>query len=154
MNDAIMKRVWETIITFLICFGIDRLSKILILRTSGHIHLNSFLSFDVTINRGIAWGLFHTESTIGFVLISSIIFGIICAMLWYAFLQLKHGDLAIEEMLILAGAISNLFDRLFYSGVIDFIHIKFGANSFPIFNIADILIVTGVIWVLFSHYDN
>lgn len=154
MNYRAMNRIWKSLLAFLIFFGIDRFSKILILRTSGSVELTSFLSFDIMINRGIAWGLFHTSSTWGFLLVSGIIFTIICAMLWYAYQQLRGGGLANEEMLILAGAIGNLTDRIIYSGVIDFIHVHVGSWSFPIFNLADVFIVVGVFWVLFKHYDN
>lgn len=154
MNCRAMNRIWESLFAFLIFFGIDRVSKILILRTSGHVDLTSFLSFDITINRGIAWGLFHTASTTGFLIVSGLIFAIICAMLWYAYKQLCSGGLATEEMLILAGAIGNLVDRIVYSGVIDFIHVHVARWSFPVFNIADVFIVLGVTWVLFKHYDN
>lgn len=154
MNYREINRIWESVLAFLIFFGLDRISKIIILRTSGHIELSSFLSLDITVNRGIAWGLFHTESTIGFLIVSAVIFAIICAMVWYAYKQLCGGGLATEEMLILAGSIGNLVDRIVYSGVIDFIHVHVGTWSFPIFNFADIFIVIGVAWVMFKHYDS
>jgi len=112
------------------------------------------LSIDIMVNRGIAWGLFHTASTWGFILVSAIVFSIICAMLWYTYQQLRSGGLATEEMLILAGAIGNLTDRVIYSGVIDFIHVHFSGWSFPVFNLADVFIVLGVMMVLFKHYDS
>ena len=154
MNYRAMNRVWESIIAFIVFFGIDRLSKIFILRTSGNLSITSFLSFDVTVNRGIAWGIFHTESTFGFLVVTAAVVAIICAMLWYAWKQMQRGGLATEEMLILAGAISNLFDRIVYSGVIDFIHFHFGNWSFPIFNLADVFIVIGVFWIMFAQYDS
>ncbi len=154
MNYRAMNRIWESLVAFLIFFGIDRFSKALILKTSGHVDLTSFLSFDLMMNRGIAWGLLHTASTGGFLLVTSLVFAIICAMLWYSYKQLCGGGLATEEMLILAGAIGNLVDRIVYSGVIDFIHLHFGNWSFPVFNLADCFIVLGVTWVMFKHYDN
>ena len=154
MNYRGMNRLWESLVAFLFFFGIDRFSKFFILKTSGHINLTSFLSIDITVNRGIAWGLFHTASTWGFILVSAIIFAIICAMLWYTYQQIGRGKLATEEMLILAGAIGNLVDRIIYSGVIDFIQIHFGDWFFPTFNLADVFIVLGVMMVLFKHYDS
>lgn len=153
MINSRTRQIWETIISFLIFFGIDRISKILVLNAANQIELTSFLSFDITINRGIAWGLFHTESTLGFLLVSGVIGLIICAMLWYAYKQLCYGSLAIEEMLILAGAIGNLVDRIVYTGVIDFIHFHFGSYNFPIFNLADVFIFMGIVWVMVKHYD-
>lgn len=154
MNYRAMNRVWEAVLSFCLFFGIDRFSKIFILRSSGNINLTSFLSLDITFNRGIAWGLFHTESTTGFIAITSLVTLIIGSMLWYAYKQIRVGGLATEEMLILAGAISNLVDRVLYTGVLDFIHLHIGKWSFPIFNLADVFIVCGVAWVMFKHYDN
>lgn len=153
MNLGLENRFWKSLIIFFVLFGIDRFSKFLILRGFANQVITWFLSFDVTMNRGIAWGLLHTESTSGFLIVSSMVCLIICAMIWYAWQQLNLGTLAIEEVLILAGAISNLVDRVVYSGVIDFIHFHFGAWSFPVFNLADVFIVLGVIWVMFTRYE-
>ena len=46
--------------------------------------------------------------------------------------------------LIIIGAVSNLLDRILYQGVVDFINIEW----FTVFNIADIYISLGVIWIL------
>lgn len=153
INSRAKSRILESLILFCVCFGLDRLTKYWIFKTSGQMAITSWLSFDVTINRGIAWGMLHTASTLGFVLVTAVIAAIICALIWYAWQQLRRGKFAIEEMLILAGATSNLLDRLVYSGVIDFIHVHFGGWSFPIFNVADVFIVVGVVWILLSNYD-
>jgi signal peptidase II len=153
MNLRLENRVWKSLIIFLVLLGVDRWSKFWVLRGFNNKIITSFLSFDVTMNRGIAWGLFHTESTGGFLIVTTVIFVIICAMLWYAWRQLCLGGLAIEEVLILAGAISNLIDRLVYSGVIDFIHFHLSSWSFPIFNLADVFIVIGVLWVMCTRYE-
>lgn len=153
MTDKSISRIWQSLVLFGALFELDRYTKYLALDSCGSYDLTSFLSFDVTMNRGIAWGIFHTASTLGFVVLTSVIIAIIGALIWYMWKQLKSGRFAIEETLILAGATSNLWDRLFYSGVIDFIHLHAGAWSFPIFNLADVYIVVGVIWVLFSNYE-
>ncbi|MFZ5364684.1 MAG: signal peptidase II [Patescibacteria group bacterium] len=54
-------------------------------------------------------------------------------------------------LLIIAGALSNLFDRIYHGGVIDFISINIFNWQFAIFNIADILIVTGVLILLIAE---
>ena len=54
----------------------------------------------------------------------------------------------ISTGLILGGAIGNLIDRIIYGYVIDFLDFKIGSFNYPIFNIADISIVIGVIIVL------
>lgn len=153
MNLRLENRIWKCFIVFLILIGIDRLSKFWILNGFGNRAITSFLSFEVTMNRGIAWGLFHTESGLGFLLITAVILLVIGLMLWYAWQQIYLGRLAMAEVLVLAGAISNLMDRIIYSGVIDFIHFHFGTWSFPIFNLADVLIVIGAGWLMCTSYE-
>lgn len=153
MNLRLENRVWKSFIIFFVLMGIDRLSKFWILNGFGNREIASFLSFEVTMNRGIAWGLFHTESTTGFLLVTAVILLTICIMLWYAWQQLYLDRLALPEVLILAGAISNLIDRIVYSGVIDFIHFHFKTWSFPIFNLADVWIVLGAVWLMCTHYE-
>lgn len=153
MKEITYLKIRKNLFLFLAGFGLDRLAKYLILHSSGNIYLTSWLSFDITINRGIAWGLFHTASTLGFMLIVGAIGLLITALVGYATWQIRQGKFAAQEMLILAGAISNLLDRLIYSGVIDFIHIRIAGWSFPIFNVADILIVIGAVWILLAHDD-
>lgn len=153
MNLRLENRVWKSLLIFLILFGIDRLTKFWILRGFSNRAITSFLSFDVTMNRGIAWGFFHTESTLGFLAVTAIICLAISIMLWYAWQQLFLGKLAVAEVLVLSGAISNLVDRIVYSGVIDFIHFHLGDWSFPVFNVADVLIVLGVLWIMCTQYE-
>ena len=53
--------------------------------------------------------------------------------------------------LILAGALGNIFDTLYYGFVVDMIHFTFSGNSFGIFNIADAAIFIGVLLSLFER---
>jgi len=54
---------------------------------------------------------------------------------------------------VVAGALSNVFDRFWYTGVIDFIDIHYGGWHYPTFNIADVAIVCGIIWIAFDEYQ-
>lgn len=148
------KNIWKSLALFTVLFSFDRISKSLILKSSGSKIFTSFFSFDIAINRGVAWGFLHTDNSLGFLIVTSLILTIVCIMFWYVFQQLKIGKIATEEILILSGATSNLLDRFFYSGVIDFIHFHFGNWSFPIFNLADIFIVIGVLWIMVSRYES
>jgi signal peptidase II len=57
------------------------------------------------------------------------------------------------EIMVLAGAISNVIDRAFYQGVIDFVHLHIGDWSWPIFNVADVAIVCGILWMIKEQYQ-
>ena len=55
--------------------------------------------------------------------------------------------------LLLGGIVGNLIDRIFLGYVVDFIGIELFGNSYPIFNIADIFIVVGAIFVIFEKAE-
>ena len=54
--------------------------------------------------------------------------------------------------LILGGGISNLFDRIVYGKVVDFMNVGIGDLRTGIFNIADMVILTGIIWYVLTHF--
>ena len=51
--------------------------------------------------------------------------------------------------IILGGSLGNLFDRLYYSAVPDFIDINYNGFHWFIFNVADIFISVGIICLIF-----
>jgi len=53
---------------------------------------------------------------------------------------------------IVGGGIGNVFDRIVYGSVTDFLHIKFGVFQTGIFNLADLSIVTGSAILLFNYF--
>jgi signal peptidase II len=59
----------------------------------------------------------------------------------------------IGHIAIIAGVASNYYDRLAYSGVIDFVVISYGRYAWPVFNIADIAIVCGAISMVLWHEE-
>ena len=75
-----------------------------------------------------------------------IIVGIL-ALVFFGFYIHKKSEVSKLEVIylgvIIGGVIGNLIDRIFYSGVIDYIGFIFGSYYFPVFNIADICIVLG-----------
>jgi len=153
MKPNFMKSITKGLALFILLFSSDRLAKFLILKSSGSKVFTSFFSFDITINRGIAWGFLHSDNAKIFLVVTGLILAIIVTMFWYTWQRLKIGKSVNEEILILAGASSNLLDRVLYSGVIDFIHFHIGEWSFPIFNLADMFIVIGVLCILVSRYE-
>lgn len=99
-----------------------------------------FIKFLYTENTGGAWGIF-AGSQLALIIISSI--AILAIVLYIIFSKSKSRLLFISLAFILAGAVGNLFDRIAFSYVRDFI--KFEFMSFPIFNVADIALTVGVI---------
>lgn len=132
------KKLIFSIMFILILVSIDQLSKYLILEGNG-IFINDFFSIEISKNTGMAFG-FNSGN------FSNILLSIFVIIIVINFMK-KQSELIdfktnISLCLILAGAFGNLIDRFVRGGIIDFIRIY----KFPIFNIADIFIVSG--WIL------
>lgn len=142
-------RKYSSLFWYVALFGLifftDRATKFFALtnRFSRH-KVNSFLSFNLMFNRGISWGMFDSQSSLIFLLISSFILLITLVMAAYAYTRFRSGHNIIGEVMVIAGSLSNILDRILYSGVIDFIVVSFGKWSWPVFNVADAFIVIGV----------
>ena len=141
---------------FLWVLIIDRVTKYWVLTYVDNVYqVTDFLSFDFVLNRGISWGMFHAESDGIFWLLSLMILGVFMLLVSFAYRRWHEANLIIGEVLVIAGAFSNIIDRMLYRGVVDFIVISWGDYfSFPAFNIADACIVVGVFMMLTSVYRN
>jgi len=144
----------DYLVIFILIIGIDRVSKLLALRyVSDHsIELTRFLSFELTFNRGISWGMFQAHNSIIFGIISLIIALVIITLGSYTYVRAANNKIVLGEIFVLAGALSNFADRIFYAGVIDFIVLSFGSFTWPVFNIADAAIVFGVAIMFYGSY--
>lgn len=135
---------------FFLPFGIDRITKYMV--TAGIIadqHITSFLQIYTTYNRGISWGIGSSLHPTIFALISSVVFLVMIAFCVHAY-QVRH-DLVLFKtcLVIISGALSNMYDRIVFGGVIDFICFHIKCWIFPVFNVADIFIFCGVILHVF-----
>ena len=131
-------------------FFLDRLSKAwaeVHLRGNGPIVLiKGALEFNYTQNTGIAFGLFQGLGVV-FIILTVILAVILVLLLWKLPAKRHFLPLNVIFTMILAGALGNLWDRLFQSYVTDFIYIRL--INFPIFNVADIYVSLGIIVLLF-----
>ena len=132
-------------------FLIDRVSKILIIKKSqeimgGEIFSSRFINFELIWNKGIAFGLFSSDSGVFYQLISLSIIFIVMILIY--FITKSKGFEKFGFILILGGALGNLFDRIFYKAVPDFIDLHINNFHWFIFNIADIFITIGVICLI------
>jgi len=143
----------NTVIVFFI-FLIDRCFKIYIvefaeLENQVDIYINTYLNFYLVWNKGIAFGLFSFEQNFLYHLISLIIFIVSIVLI---IMVLKSDGLKRYSLLsILGGALSNFFDRIYYSAVPDFIDLHFNSFHWFIFNVADIFITIGVICLILDE---
>lgn len=137
----------------LLVFALDRITKFLAIRTlTTPIIINKFLSLEFALNRGISGGIFHFDSTLGFVIVSSIITSILIAIIIWTWHAYQHGEKTIGQFLIIAGGFSNILDRIIYGGVIDFISVSFNSWHWALFNVADVAINIGVAILLIQSF--
>ena len=132
-------------------FAVDRITKIWALgslSTTEEANLFPGLKLHVIWNHGISWGMLTSlDGFLYYLLIASIVC-LICLFLYYAVREFQRGGDILCEVMIIMGAISNLYDRLAYGAVVDFIEMYVGAWSWPTFNIADAFIVIGVFGII------
>lgn len=123
-------------------------SRIFILNESKTI-IDNFLNITYVRNTGAAWSILDNNTWIVTVISLLIIIGII----YYVYRnRTSKKILKIGYGLILGGAIGNFIDRIVYGYVIDFIDIDIFGWNYPIFNLADMFIVVGVILVMIDAW--
>jgi len=146
------KKMLIYIVHFFNVLILDRVTKYAIIYYLPYLYINSFLSIDLVFNRGVSWGLFHSNDCTTFAIVNCVIACIIVGLILHTINRIKHEQNVLGETLILAGAISNFGDRFIYQGVVDFISVSYQNWYFPIFNVADIYIVIGVLFMMFLEY--
>ena len=123
-------------------------SRIFILNESKTI-IDNFLNITYVRNTGAAWSILDNNTWIVTVISLLIIIGII----YYVYRnRVSKKILKIGYGLILGGAIGNFIDRIVYGYVIDFIDIDIFGWNYPIFNLADMFIIVGVILVMIDAW--
>ena len=137
------------LVTFV--FALDRLTKFLIIKYSEtlgelNISITSFMNFNLIWNDGIAFGLLSFEDRFFYNVISIIIALITLIIIWLAIKS--QGIEKISFLMIVGGSSGNLFDRIYYSSVPDFIDININNFHWFIFNVADIFITIGIIFLI------
>tara|TARA_Y100000591_G_C21551596_1_gene553952 strand:- start:39 stop:554 length:516 start_codon:yes stop_codon:yes gene_type:complete len=126
-------------------FFLDRYSKYKIINNidNNSLYLNDYINLDLIWNTGIGFGLFSSNSSLIYNLIS-IIIGIIILILIFVLINSEKLDRIIFSIII-GGAIGNYYDRIIFNAVPDFIDIHYGNFHWFTFNIADIFITIGII---------
>ena len=157
MNKLFFKKTFIYFAIILFIFLLDRISKLYILsilEDSGFvdININQFINFILVWNSGVGFGLFSFEQSTIYNLITLII---ILINLIIIYLIIKTKDFSkYFYLIILGGSLGNLFDRIYYSSVPDFIDISYKGYHWFVFNIADIFISLGIICLIFAELLN
>jgi signal peptidase II len=135
-------------------FAVDRISKIYIIKifeleNKVDIYLTENLNFYLIWNKGIAFGLFSFNEIFIYNIITGIII-IICIVVT-VMIYVNSGLKVFSLIFVLGGALGNLFDRMYYSAVPDFIDFHINGFHWFVFNVADIFITLGIICLIFDE---
>ena len=148
------KKILSNFTVVLLIFFTDRLSKIYILNlveldSKVDIYLTPFLNFYLIWNKGIAFGLLSLNDEIVYnfltIIISIIIFIILIMLIR------SRGFQRYSLLMVFGGSLGNLYDRIYFSAVPDFIDFHIGSFHWFIFNVADIFITIGVICLIYAE---
>jgi len=95
-------------------------------------------------NTGMVWGML-SGSRFPLLIVRMIV---IVGLLFYVFVKRPRFTVSLPMALVVAGALGNVLDALFYGHVVDMFFFRFWGYSYPVFNLADSFIFIGVFWLL------
>ena len=144
----------KKIIIILVLFFFDRLTKIYLINlqalgTDIDFYILPFLNFYLVWNTGIGFGLASMETNIYYHFLTAIIAIVNIGLIY--FLVKTKGIFSYLIAIIIGGSLGNLFDRIYYYAVPDFIDLHIGNYHWFIFNVADIFITVGIISLMFTE---
>ena len=148
---SLTKNFYINLIFIFLIFILDRVSKVYVIYLNeksytSEIFSSKFLNISLTWNQGIAFGLFSFDQSDLYNFLTIIIFIVI----FFIFIMLikNKGLKRYALLMIFGGAIGNLFDRIFFKAVPDFIDFHIGEFHWFVFNLADIFITIGVLFLI------
>ena len=137
----------------IIIFSFDRISKLQIINNFNNTpyYVNDYINLDLIWNIGIGFGFLSSTSSTVYNLIT-IIISMVILILFYFFLISKNLDKLIYSIII-GGALGNLYDRVAYKAVPDFIDLHYNSFHWFTFNVADIFITIGITAFLLRSFS-
>ena len=148
MKNKIVKASVITSIA-LMCILLDQISKMIainnLVENSSKEVIKNFFAWTLCFNTGGAWSIFSNNT-----MILTVISIIALALIIFTLVKSKNKFYTISATFFMGGLIGNLIDRIVKGKVTDFIDFKIFGYDFPVFNIADIFIVLGGIFIAIS----
>lgn len=150
MSKSLRNKIIVLVVLSVAILALDLITKYVICgmfaENEGITAIPYLFNIIVVHNEGAAWGIL-SGNQIGLIILSVLLFAF---LIWYFVKEKKKSWLLVVSMaFIYGGCIGNLFDRIVFGYVRDFIQFAFW-QSFPIFNFADVFLTVGVI--LFAIY--
>ena len=151
MSDYLNKKSIINLFVVIIIFSLDRISKFyVILQSEKNISYDlfesKFLNINLVWNEGIAFGLLSFDEKYFYNFLTILI--IILIIIIFFMILKNEGFKKYSLLMIFGGALGNVFDRIIYKAVPDFIDFHIGNFHWFIFNLADVFISLGVIFMI------
>jgi len=152
MTNYFKKDLIINSLIILTIFFLDRVSKLYVIflnekNLSPDIFTSKFLNINLIWNEGIAFGLLSFNESYLYNLLTFLI-SIIIIVIFFMIMK-SDGMKKYSLLMILGGAFGNLYDRIFFQAVPDFIDFHIGNFHWFIFNVSDIFISVGVFSLIF-----
>ena len=140
------------LLLIIIIFSLDRVTKNIVIKNfiDNIFYFNDFINLDLIWNIGIGFGLLSFDSLLIYNLITALI-GLVIIILFYIVVISSTLDKLIFSIII-GGALGNLYDRLLYKAVPDFIDLHYNTFHWFTFNVADIFITLGVLAMILKEF--
>ena len=151
MFNFITKRFLINFSIITLIFIFDRISKIYVINLSEENNANElfnskYLDINLIWNEGIAFGLFSFDEKYAYNFLTLLI-GLVIIIIFFMILK-NDGLRKYSLIMILGGALGNFYDRIFFKAVPDFIDFHIGNFHWFIFNVSDIFISSGVLFLI------
>jgi signal peptidase II len=150
LNTSQLKWLWLAVIAIVLDFVSKQLAETY-LTFAQPVYVLPVFDLTLLYNKGAAFSFLANEGGWQRWFFTVIAIGVSAVLtVWLMKLKPKEKLLSIALALVIGGALGNLYDRLAYGHVIDFIHLHWDNNYFPAFNIADSAISLGAAMLLFE----
>ena len=134
-------------------FFLDRFSKFKIVNyfteNNSVIYVNDYINLDLIWNKGIGFGLFNLDGGLLYHLVSLLIFIIMVVIIYLIFSSKKIDKFFYS--IVFGGALGNFYDRVTFFAVPDFIDLHYYDFHWFTFNIADIFISLGIVFLILNE---
>jgi len=139
-----------------VIFFLDRITKKIVIdlfqgNFGQEIYLSKYININLIWNQGIAFGLMTSNDVIFYNILTTIIV-LITLLVFWMMLKSENSE-RYGFLIIFAGSLGNIYDRLYYNAVPDFIDLHVENFYWFIFNVADIFITIGVILLIFKEFS-
>ena len=158
LKEIFNKKFYLNLSIVLIIFFLDRITKKIVINLNQEnfgqqIFSSEYLNISLVWNQGIAFGLFSFNENYIYNILTALIALVIFAIL--LMIIKNDGFKRFSLIMIMGGALGNLYDRIFFLAVPDFFDFHVGNFHWFVFNVADIFITIGVIFmILIELIDN